>query len=337
MSIWEDEGVGSGSSLVPMRIWYHDLYTSGIHHDSRFPRERYQMLKKRIKSSKDSYLIDFVPPACASVNDLLMVHDADFVRRFVEGELDDREINRIGLKPWTGSFIERTLRIMGGSISALNHVSEFGGISGNMAGGTHHSHVDFGSGYCVFNDIAVCAAIATGTLGFSRVAVLDLDVHQGDGTAAMLTGNSDTLTVSVHCRDNFPFRKANSDHDLPLNSGSGDARYLEKVGEALGLIDGFGPDLVLFQAGVDALETDGLGKLRVTRKGMRVRNRMVFSYVVERGLPCVVLMGGGYSDPISHTVDAFFDLFIDGAIANHHIQKVRSLGPRESGMGWSDA
>ena len=112
MSIWEDGGVGSGSSLMPMRIWYHDLYTSGIHHDSRFPRERYRMLKSLIQRSKDSDLIDFVAPACASVEDLMMVHDADFVRRFVEGELDDREINRIGLKPWTDSFVERTLRIL---------------------------------------------------------------------------------------------------------------------------------------------------------------------------------------------------------------------------------
>ncbi len=321
-NIWEDRSLVGGSGLIPMKMWYHDLYTAGIHPDSRFPRERYRLVKDRIQNSKDSNLIEFISPECVAERDLLMAHDVDYVRRFVEGKLDNREVNRIGLKPWTGTFIERTLRIMGGSISAMKHVCEFGGISGNMAGGTHHSHVDFGSGYCVFNDIAICATIAIESLGFSRVAIIDLDVHQGDGTATMLNGNPGALTISVHCKDNFPFRKAISDHDLPLDSGCGDLRYLERVGEALEIIERYKPDLVLFQAGVDALEKDGLGKLKVTREGMSARNRMVLSVVMEKAVPCVIFMGGGYSKPISHTVDSFYDLFIDGAIANSYMQEM---------------
>ena len=318
------------SSQMPMKIWYHDLYTTGIHSDSRFPRERYAMLKDRIQSSQSSGLIDFITPECATEEDLLISHDPGFVRRFIDGALEDKEINRIGLKPWTDLFVERTLRIIGGSLSALKHVCEFGGISGNMAGGTHHSHTDFGSGYCVFNDIALCAANAIESHGRSRVAVLDLDVHQGDGTATMLEDIDCALTISVHCKDNFPFRKAVSDYDLPLDSGDGDTRYLEKVRESLDILESYEPDLVLFQAGVDALEKDGLGKLKVTREGMKTRNRMVFSYLIEKELPCVVFMGGGYSKPISHTIDAFYDLFIDGAVADRHIQKMRSLGPKEA-------
>ncbi len=156
------------------------------------------------------------------------------------------------------------------------------------------------------------------------MAVLDLDVHQGDGTATMLEDIDGTLTISVHCKDNFPFRKAVSDYDLPLDSGDGDTRYLEKVRESLDILEEYEPDLILFQAGVDALEKDGLGKLKVTRAGMRTRNRMVFSFLIERKLPCVLFMGGGYSKPISHTIDAFYDLFIDSAIADRHIQKIKT-------------
>jgi len=320
------------SSQIPMKIWYHDLYTTGIHRDSRFPRERYEMLKERIQSSQSSGLIDFISPECATEEDLLISHDPEFIRRFIDGALEEKEISRIGLKPWTNLFVERTLRIMGGSLSALEHVCGFGGISGNMAGGTHHSHAGFGSGYCVFNDIALCAANAIESHGCSRVAVLDLDVHQGDGTATMLEDIDGALTISVHCKDNFPFRKAVSDYDLPLDSGDGDTRYLEKVRESLDILEKFEPDLVLFQAGVDALGKDGLGKLKVTRGGMRTRNRMVFSYLIKKEAPCVIFMGGGYSKPISHTIDAFYDLFIDGAIADGHIQKMKSSGRRKSGI-----
>lgn len=325
-NIWEDKLLVGSSGLTPMKIWYHALYTAGIHPDSRFPRERYQFVKERIQGSKYSNLIDFISPECASEKDLFIAHDVDYVRRFLDGKLGSKEMNRIGLKPWTASFIERTLRTMGGSISALKHVCEFGGISGNMAGGTHHSHADFGSGYCVFNDIAICATIAVESLGFSRVAIIDLDVHQGDGTATMLNDTLGSLTISVHCKDNFPFRKATSDHDLPLDSGNGDLGYLEKVGEALEIIERYKPDLVLFQAGVDALEKDGLGKLKVTREGMKARNRMVLSVIIEKSLPCVIFMGGGYSKPISHTVDAFYDLFIESAMANSYMQQLDSSG-----------
>jgi acetoin utilization deacetylase AcuC-like enzyme len=156
------------------------------------------------------------------------------------------------------------------------------------------------------------------------VAIVDLDVHQGDGTATILDDSPGTLTISVHCKDNFPFRKATSDHDLPLDSGGGDLQYLEKVGEAMEIVESYKPDLVLFQAGVDALEKDGLGKLKVTREGMKARNRMVLSVIVEKAVPCVIFMGGGYSKPIKHTVDAFYDLFIDGAIANIYMQAMDS-------------
>ncbi|MEC8266619.1 MAG: histone deacetylase, partial [Candidatus Thermoplasmatota archaeon] len=235
---------------------------------------------------------------------------------FLNGELDASEERRIGLRPWTPDMIERTMRLMGGAVEATEHVVRHGGFAGNMAGGTHHAHREFGSGYCVFNDLAVCALHAITSLGLERVAVLDLDVHQGDGTASILADEPRVLTVSVHCATNFPFRKAVSDHDLVLEPGSGDDAYLEAAQQALDLCLGFEPDLLLFQAGVDGLEADALGKLSVSREGMQQRNASVFDAAAARTMPTVVFMGGGYANPIDATLDAFEDLFLAAADAH---------------------
>ena len=208
-------------------------------------------------------------------------------------------------------MIERTLCLTGGAVEATIHAVKHGGITGNMAGGTHHAHRDFGSGYCVFNDLAISAMYALEHLGVKRVAILDLDVHQGDGTATILSKEERTRTISVHCSTNFPFRKSISDFDLPIEPGSNDALYLEKVQEAVKLCLDFQPNLVLYQAGVDGLEYDHLGKLKVTREGMQRRNQYVFEKMMNHRIPTVIFMGGGYSKPIEHTIDSFYDLFID--------------------------
>ena len=167
----------------------------------------------------------------------------------------------------------------------------------------------------MFNDLAICALLARDEHGYERVAVLDLDVHQGDGTATILEAEDGIITISVHGEKNFPFRKAISDHDFPLPNGTGDEGYLRAVQESLVILKAFSPDILLFQAGVDALEFDALGNLEVSKDGMRIRNDMVFSCLDHR-TPCVLFMGGGYSDPIEHTVDAFHDLFVMAAESN---------------------
>lgn len=302
-------------------MWYHPLYTDGIHPDARFPRDRYVRVMKRLTPFLSTNqgphdvesLIDIRTPSQIKREHLLLAHDAEYVDRFLDGNLTEKEIKRIGLTPWTTEMIQRTLFLMGGALEATEHAVEFGGVSANMAGGTHHAHRTFGSGYCVFNDLAVCALHALHNLNVRRVAVLDLDVHQGDGTATALEHIEEALTVSVHCDVNFPFRKSISDHDLPIPSGSGDMLYLEAVQEALDLCFDHQPDLLLFQAGVDALETDALGKLDVSRLGMRVRNAMVFERAHNLNIPVVVFMGGGYAKPLVHTIDAFEDLFTQAA------------------------
>ena len=307
-----------------MPIWYHPIYTEGIHPDARFPRERYVELINRLKSLRNSNQFLFLEPNKALRSELVIGHDPYYVDNFLNGKLSDKEIKRIGLTPWTAKLIPRTLRLMGGAIAALNHVIENGGIAGNMAGGTHHAHYDFGSGYCIFNDLAVCALLALQKHNYERVAILDLDVHQGDGTATILQNIDGALTISLHCQENFPFRKAVSDHDLELEANSSDEQFLQKVKQAIDIAIKFNPQLILYQAGVDGLATDALGKLNITREGMNERNKLVFEMAVKHSIPTVVFMGGGYSKPISHTIDAFCDLFTAAAEANNRFTNTHS-------------
>ena len=294
-------------------MWYHPLYTDGIHPEARFPRDRYQLLLDRLEGSEARRHMTVNHPNPVENALLLLAHDADYVERFLAGELTEKEEKRIGLTPWTPAMIERTQVLLGGAVEATEHALRTGGFAGNMAGGTHHAHRDFGSGYCVFNDLAVCTLHALENLGVKRVAVVDLDVHQGDGTATILADEPRACTISVHCSTNFPFRKSVSDHDLPVAPESGDDVYLNTVREALDICEAFEPDLILYQAGVDGLEADALGKLKVSREGMRQRNHLVFETATSLGVPLVVFMGGGYAKPIDASLDAFYDLFTDAA------------------------
>jgi acetoin utilization deacetylase AcuC-like enzyme len=299
-----------------LSIWYHPIYTNGIHPDARFPRDRYTKLVDKLKTPEyvDKFIIK--QPTEASRNELILAHDPYYVDNFLNQNLTEKEVKRIGLTPWTPQIIPRTLFLMGGAIAALDHVMDHGGIAGNMAGGTHHAHYDFGSGYCIFNDLAVCSLLALSKYNVTKIAVVDFDVHQGDGTATILQHVDEVLTISVHCRQNFPFRKSESDYDLELPANAGDEEILAEVAKALERTKQFAPELILFQAGVDGLATDALGKLNISRQGMSKRNEMVFDLAVDQLIPTIVFMGGGYSKPIHHTIDAFGDLFLSASRAN---------------------
>jgi len=299
--------------MRPLPLYTHPLYTDGIHPDARFPRERYHMITARL-DALGSELLTLKTAPLATDQELTLAHDPEYIRRFLDAEMTDKERRKIGLRPWTPLLIPRTQHIVGGALSALREVLSAGGFAANLAGGTHHAHYDWGSGFCVFNDLAICARYALQQGDVERVAILDLDVHQGDGTATLLAGVDDAFTCSVHCAENFPFHKVESDLDLPLPAGSGDQAYLSALHQALGAIERFEPSLILFQAGVDALETDALGRLNVSPEGMRERDELVLSFCAERGLPCVIFMGGGYSKPIEASVSAFASLFCTAAL-----------------------
>ncbi len=300
----------------PMPLYYHALYRNGISPDARFPRDRYDLIRQRLTLNSPNAPVRIMDAPEARLEQIVLAHDDTYARRFLDGEMTEKETRRIGLRPWTDLIMPRTLHIMGGALSALQDAHVSTGFAANMAGGTHHAHYDWGSGFCVFNDIAICARAAQHQLGYTRIAIIDLDVHQGDGTATILAHDPCTLTVSIHCESNFPFRKAVSDIDIALPIDTRDGDYLIACEHVLRDVDEFEPQLILFQGGVDGLETDRLGRLNLTRNGLKQRNALVYEYCLTNALPCVIFMGGGYSEPIDRTIDCFYDLFAAAAVAH---------------------
>ena len=293
-----------------LSLYYDPIYTDGLDPSVRFPRERYRLLAERLQHHPDLHI---KRPRAASREEILRAHQADYVDNFLAGKLSAESMRRIGLRPWTRAIVERTRRITGGSLQALEDALRTRGIAGNMAGGTHHAYYDCGSGYCIFNDLAICALTALLQPTIRRVLILDLDVHQGDGTAAILAGHPDLFTCSIHCASNFPFRKQQSDLDVHLADDTDDRTYLSCLDRTLEKIRPQDFDLILYQAGVDPLAEDALGKLALTREGLNRRNQRVLAYNRQHDIPIVIFMGGGYAQPIEASVDAFQDLFTTAA------------------------
>jgi acetoin utilization deacetylase AcuC-like enzyme len=291
-------------------FFYHDLYGRSLHPEARFPRERYWMVREAWDGRGLSRRAQLQTPEPATAAALLLAHDDDWVRRFLEGGLTDAEVRRIGFRPWTPFFVERTLTIMGGTLGALQALHAGAPVAGNLAGGTHHAFRAHGEGYCVFNDLALAARMAQANFGWRRVLILDLDVHQGNGTAALFAHDPDVYTVSVHGARNYPFRKQVSDHDVELPDGATDAdlmRVLDRHLETWLLQSR--PDVVFYQAGVDSLQGDRLGRLAHTRDGLQARNRRVYEAVQQWGCPLLVTMGGGYGVDIRTSVEAHVDVY----------------------------
>ena len=289
-------------------LFYHPIYTYGLDERSRFPRERYQLTKKALDKSK--YEIRFLEPKMIETKDIHAAHNRRYVDAFMNGTLSEKEKRKIGLQPWNDQIVNRTMYIMGGSLGALESAIGSNGIAGNMAGGTHHAHYSEGSGYCIFNDIAICAKKAIRDHEhINNILIIDLDVHQGDGTASIFANADSVFTFSIHCESNFPLKKMVSNLDVPLKKGTNDKEYLNILQQSLEKLHQVPSDIIFFQAGVDVLDSDGLGHLSLTRDGLIERNEMVFDFAKKRLSPLVVFMGGGYSKPIEHTVQSFVDLF----------------------------
>lgn len=293
-----------------LNLYYDPIYTEGLDPTVRFPRERYQLLARRLK---DNSSIHIQCPPLATREQIISAHDAPYVDLFLEGKLEPAAMRRIGLRPWTPAIVERTLRLVGGSLAALGHALSNSSIAGNMAGGTHHAYRDCGSGYCIFNDVAICALAALKEPRIKKVLILDLDVHQGDGTAAILQEHPDIFTCSIHAESNFPFRKQQSDLDVHLADETKDADYLACLDRTLEKIQAQDYDCILYQAGVDPLKEDALGRLALSRDGLQQRNKRVFQLHQQYNLPIVIFMGGGYAKPIERSVDAFEDLFTEAS------------------------
>lgn len=295
-------------------LYFHEIYSSGLDRTARFPVDRYQLLAKKLSESDEKKLLSWQTPRLACQQEIQLVHEQDYVERFFNHQLTEKEIRRIGLRPWKETIVERTLRLTGGALQALEQVLVYGHtMAGNMAGGTHHAFRKEGAGYCIFNDLAICAEKALLNSAVEKILILDLDVHQGDGTAKIFEGDERVFTVSLHGKNNFPFRKQTSDWDVEFENDTGDEEYLTVLDEVLSKLSNQAFDLVFFQAGVDALDSDALGLLNLSREGLGKRNQRVFAWRERMQLPLVIFMGGGYAKPIDDTVDAFTDLFMEAA------------------------
>jgi acetoin utilization deacetylase AcuC-like enzyme len=282
-----------------MRLYYCDHHSFPVPPGHKFPVEKYAQVRALLAADG---IYDFEPAAPADPAVIELVHDREYVRRFLAGTLDPRVMRRIGF-PWSIQLVRRTLASVGGTLAATADAVA-GGFGGNLAGGTHHAFRGEGSGFCVFNDLA----IAIRSHG-CRAAVLDLDVHQGDGTAEIFENDADVLTISIHGENNFPFHKQRSRIDFGLPDGTRDGPYLEKLRAVFPEIEQFRPEMIFYQSGVDTLAGDRLGRLALTHAGLLERDGMVFEFTRRMGVPIVVTLGGGYAQPIEATAAAHANTF----------------------------
>ena len=288
---------------MPLTVWSSSRYVFPLPDGHRFPVAKYALLREAVIAEGIVPADRVLDPARADVDALELVHTPDYVRRFTEGTLDTAEIRRLGF-PWSEALVERSYRAVGGTIGAARHAMQ-NGIAMNLAGGTHHAFADHGEGFCVFNDVAVAIRLLRRDGLVRRAAVIDLDVHQGNGTHAIFAGDPDVFTFSMHGGRNYPFHKVAGTLDIELADGTSDERYLAELNAALPrVLADSAPDLVVYIAGADPHEGDALGRLALTFDGLARRDAFVLESCREVGIPVAITIGGGYGRRIEDTVAA---------------------------------
>lgn len=282
-----------------MKAFYSDRFVLPLPSGHRFPMQKYRMLREAVAASLSDVVFEEAPTTSDGV--LALAHHPGYIQRVSGGLLSESEQKTIGF-PWSPDMVERSRRSAGVTIAACRAALE-GGVGVNLAGGTHHAHADRGQGFCVFNDAAIAARLMQAERRVSRVAIVDLDVHQGDGTAAILEKDESVFTLSMHGEHNYPFDKACSDLDVALPDGTGDRDYLAGLDSALSeMFARFAPELLIFLAGADPYEGDRLGRLRLSMAGLAARDTMVMEAARARDLPVAIAMAGGYGRVIEETV-----------------------------------
>ncbi|MGV3483204.1 MAG: histone deacetylase [Planctomycetaceae bacterium] len=310
-----------------MHLYYSDTFELPLPSGHRFPMDKYRRLRHLIASS-DQHRHDplLIPPA-ASDEQLSLCHDVDYIRRVQTGMLTASEIRRIGF-PWSPAMVERSRRSSGATIAAARAAIR-DGYAANLAGGTHHAMRDCGEGYCVFNDAAVAIRTLQREGLIRRACVIDLDVHQGNGTASIFCGDDSTFTFSMHGAKNFPSRKFPSDLDIELPDGTGDDAYQAALNQGLEQLFAAGPfDLAIYLAGADPYHGDRLGRLSLTIGGLLARDETVMEACEGRGVPLAIAMAGGYANDID--VIASIHAATIGAASRRCAAAGRNDGPRET-------
>jgi acetoin utilization deacetylase AcuC-like enzyme len=285
-----------------MDLWSHDRFTFPLPATHRFPLNKYVLLRARLEADgiarpDEIYECEPVPWEWIEA-----VQHPALVERLRTGTLSIREQRGLGL-PWSPALVERARRTTAGTVAAARRALTHG-VGMNLGGGTHHAGYDFARGYCLFNDVAVALARLRADDGARRAVVVDCDVHQGDGTAQIFTGDPDTFTLSLHGARNYPFQRIPSDLDLDLPTGTGDEAYLRTLDEALdAALPRARPDVAFYLAGADPFEGDRLGRLALTKAGLRERDERVVGRLRDAGAAVVVLLAGGYARDVADTVD----------------------------------
>ena len=286
-----------------MRAFYSDRYVIALPAQHQFPIIKYALIRQRLAAEGVLRTGAFIEPALAERDEILLAHTPDYYDRLVAGQLTEREIRRLGL-PWSEMLVGRSRASVGGTLGATRAALR-DGVAANLGGGTHHAFADHGEGFCVLNDIAIAIRVLRGEGAIHRAAVIDLDVHQGNGTAAIFAADPETFTLSLHGEKNYPLVKQHSTIDVALADRTGDAEYLDLLELHLATIfDRFRPEVVFYQAGVDPYQDDRLGRLALTLAGLKQRDLMVFDACRRRSLPCVITLGGGYARDVADTVQA---------------------------------
>lgn len=296
-----------------LAFFFNDTYHVELPPKHRFPMKKYQLVRESVqKDLIDNTDVFFCVSPMATKEELSLTHCENYISRYLSGEMTPVEIRRTGF-PWSKEHVVRSTSSVGGTVAAMRAVmsDEFADFGGHIAGGTHHAFYDYGEGFCIFSDIAVAANIALKEYKniISKIVIIDLDVHQGNGNAVLFENSQEVFTFSMHCKDNIFSKKRKSNIDVELEVGTTDTEYLDTLKTWLPLlIDVIQPQLVFYQAGVDILGSDRLGKLALTREGVSKRNRLVFEYLRRKNIKCVVTMGGGYPKDLDISSASFKEI-----------------------------
>lgn len=285
-----------------MKAFYSDTFDFPLPENHRFPMRKYSRLRERLLQERIVEPDELLVPPAATDEQLMRAHSCEYLQRVIHGNLTEKEVRRIGF-PWSPELVERSRRSVGGSLSAC-HAALEEGAAVNLAGGTHHAHREWGSGFCVFNDVAVAALEMLAHQKSRSVLIIDCDVHQGDGTATIFATDQRVYTFSIHGATNFPFRKASSDLDIALPDEIQDEAYLQALRSGLqqALCES-DPSLAIYLAGADPYHDDSFGRLSLTKRGLGQRDALVFEALSQAGLPVAVVMSGGYAPDIEDIVD----------------------------------
>lgn len=284
-----------------MRVFYTPRYYAEIGAGHIFPIRKFELVRDKLLAEGTLSQDELFEPAPASVEDVLLVHTEDYVSRLLNGTLTSKEIRRLGL-PWSESLVRRSFYAVGGTLAATE-VALAEGYSSNLAGGTHHSFPDRGEGFCVLNDVAISIRAMRARGLIRRAAIVDCDVHQGNGTATIFSSDDDTFTFSIHGANNYPLFKAESSLDVELPDGTSDQEYLDCLAHHLPAVFAHDPDIVFYLAGADPYAGDKLGRLAVSIDGLRARDAFTLRECYEREVPVVTVMSGGYGKNINDTIE----------------------------------